>query len=497
MQQQSLSDLIKADEYLTRKKAAAEGGGLSRFIGRAKVVFRGAGDRELGTVEVTVSEDLGTFDAAFPLLTANLSLRSSELSPDVAAEAVATTKGIYPAALFVVNGLRVGVIGLTTASEVKQIVPGEVTVSDPVRAARGLVRGLRPLCDVLIILSHLGQSLDHGSGIVVGVGDVELAQALPRGSVHLIVGAHTHSALNPSGLTADNIVNGIPIVQAGANALAVGEVHITVGPAGAAVTDARLHPVADLPVDAGFEAAHVRPMAEKVQALLAQPIGSVADHPDLDARRVREAFASEESALANFLADALVARCRAVGQRVDFAAVDASSLPGGLPHGPLTYGDLFRWLPYADSILLCRITPAQLRILLDDNARRADRPDEPHTERGFLQFSGELRYTVVLRPARPAAHAADITLSGVPLSDLMAMRHEPLVFACSSFARVLAAAWERRAPGDGVCPWDWHELPRHDTGLALRDQVLAFVRAHGGVSVQAGLRRDGRLRFSD
>ncbi len=450
-------------------------------------------------------------DAAFPLLAANLSpslrrdassrppLRSNDFSrSSLRRDAFSRPLTIYPAALCVINGLRIGLIGLTTSSEVKQIVPGEFTVPDPVRTARGLVLALRPLCDVIIILSHLGQSLDHSSGVVVGAGDVELAQALPWGSVHLIVGAHTHSALNPAGLAADNIVNGIPIVQAGANAANIGEVHITVRPAGAAVTDARLHPVADLPLDAGFEAEHVRPLAEKVQALLAQPIGPVDDYPDLATERVREAFAAEESALANFLADALAQRCRALGHNVDFAAVDASSLQVGLPRsGTLTYGDLFRLLPYADSILLCRITPAGLRTLLDDNARRADRPDEPHTERGFLQFSRELRYTVVLGPARPAAHAVDITLNGVSLSDLIATRREPLLFACSSFARVLASAWERRAPREGVHPWDWHELSRRDTGISLRGQVLAFVRDGGGVLVQAGLRRDGRLRFEN
>ncbi len=428
-------------------------------------------------------------DATFPVLAANLSPGSNECSRSPA--------GIFPAALLVVKGLRVGLIGLTTSSEVKQVVPGEFTVTDPVEAARRLVPALRPLCDVLIILSHLGQSLDHSLGVVVGAGDVELARALPRGSVHLIVGGHTHSVLNRSGLTADNIVNGIPIVQAGANALALGEVRITVRPAGAAVTDARLHPAADLPADAHFEAEHVRPLAEKVQALLARPVGMVDNHPDLDPIYVREAFASEESALANFLADALVARCRAAGHAVDFALVDASSLPTGLPGGGvLTYADLFRLLSFSDSILLCHITPAQLLALLDDNARRADRPDEPHTERGFLQFSRQLRYTVVLGPERAAAHAADVTLNGEPLADLVATRRAPFLFACSSFVRVLALAWERVAPADGIIPWDWHQLPRRDTGLALRGQVLAFLRDHGGVRVEAGLRRDGRLRFS-
>ncbi|MGQ9490380.1 MAG: bifunctional metallophosphatase/5'-nucleotidase [Anaerolineae bacterium] len=435
-------------------------------------------------------------DAAFPVLAANLAFRRSDLGRPSAYDGGAPFN-IYPAALFVVNGLRVGVIGLTTSSEVKQLVPGEFTVADPLQVARCLVPALRPLCDVLIILSHLGQSLDHSTGVVVGAGDVELARELPRGAVHLIVGAHTHSLLNPDGLMADNIVNSIPIVQAGARGHTLGEVHIMVRPTGVAVTDARVHRVDDLPADEQLEVGRVYPLAEQAQAWLAQPIGRVADHPDLDASRVRETFASAESALANFMADALAERCRAAGHPVDFAAVDASLLLAGLPGGRvLTYGDLFRLLPYGDSIVLLRITAAQLLALLDDNARRADRPDEPHTERGFLQFSHELRYRVVLGPERRMAHAADVTLSGVPLAELSATRREPFLVACSHFVRVLALAWERVAAAEGVDLWDWQQLPHWDTGLPVRREVHAFVRSHGGISAEAGLRRDGRLRFS-
>ena len=53
-------------------------------------------------------------------------------------------------------------------------------------------------------------------------------RSLPAGTVHLIVGAHTHNVLNEAGLSAANIVNGIPIVQAGKFGQFVGEVDITV-----------------------------------------------------------------------------------------------------------------------------------------------------------------------------------------------------------------------------------------------------------------------------
>ncbi len=470
-------------------------------------------------------------DAAFPLLSANLSFGPGFNSDPCAARRVAvyenrSTKGhegsrssflrgfscdlvdrttheatgqrlsIYPAALVAVNGLRVGVIGLTTPAEVKHILPGEFAITDPVQAARELVPLVRPSCDVLIILSHLGYSLNSTSAVTAGAGDVELARALPPGAVQLIVGGHTHSALNSGGLDPANIVNGIPIVQAGAKGAYLGQVEIEVSSQGAVVTAAWLHRVADLPADPDFEAAQVGPLAEQVRALLGEPIGQRADDPDLIAADVRATFASAESALANFLADALVARSRAAGLSVDFALVDASALGSGLPACEvLTFGDLFALLPYADSIALCRIAPAQLRELLDDNARRADRPGEPHVERGFLQFSREVRYTAALGPERRAARAAAITVAGVPLAELLATRSAPFLVACSSFVRELAAAWARSDDAAGLGLLDLRTWLVRDTGRALRHEILEFVRECGGITAAAGARRDGRVRF--
>jgi 2',3'-cyclic-nucleotide 2'-phosphodiesterase (5'-nucleotidase family) len=83
-------------------------------------------------------------------------------------------------------------------------------------AAGNLLPALRPLCDVLIVLSHLGYSLASASAVTAGAGDVELAQALPHGAVDLIIGGHTHSLLHESGFDPAQRINGIPVVQAGA-----------------------------------------------------------------------------------------------------------------------------------------------------------------------------------------------------------------------------------------------------------------------------------------
>ena len=420
-------------------------------------------------------------DARFPLLSANLLA-----SPPLA-------ERVYPAALLVVKGVRVGLIGLTTAAEIKRQRTADFGLAHPVTAIQNLLPALRPLCDVLIVLSHLGHSLTSGGAVTRDAGDVELAASLPRGSVHLIIGGHTHQALNEEGLSVTNLVNNIPIVQAGTLGRFLGEVDITLGPR-TAVSHVHLTPTADLPLDETFEEEMVQPLVAQVRPVFARPLGRVADHPDLTTEAVHNDFAAGESALANFITDALVDRCRRAGHPVDLAAIDASAIRCGLPvGGVLAFGHWFDLMPFADTVHLHRLTGRQLAALLDDNARRADRPDEPHVERGFLQFSRQMRYTILLGANRQQTRAAQASMEGIPLAE---QEERVFLLACPSFTRELAAAWERRITRqEGLPLLQGCGSPPQETDLFVRDLLVAYIREHGGVTEEGGVRRDGRLQI--
>lgn len=416
--------------------------------------------------------------ARFPVLAANLA-PTAELADLV-----------HPAALFVIKGVRVGVVGLTTPARAE--LRPDLPILDPAQTLRNLLPALRPLCDVLIVLSHLGLRLDAASASVAGAGDVELAASLPRGAVHVIVGGHTHHALNTDGLEADNIVNGVPLLQAGSLGRTLGEATITVNGA-AAVTDARLSPVHELPVDPQFEAEAVQPIIVHAQRLMQRPLGRVERHPDLRTEAVRNDFALGESALANFICDALVERCRSHGLAVDLAMIDSSVVRCGLPdRGVLTWGDWYRVMPYADTVRLYRLSGQDLLLLLNDNARRAGRPDESHTERGFLHFSRHLRYLIEPGASRRSAFAQMIMLNRLPLD--WRVEHVYTV-AAPSFVRQLAAPWERRAAAElGFTPISLARWPASDTGLFLRHELTTFIEQAGGVTAAAGAQRDGRVQ---
>lgn len=417
-------------------------------------------------------------DARFPLLAANLT-------------AGALVGLIYPAALLVTKGVRVGVVGLTTPAERHSLAESDLRIAHPLQTALNILPALRPLCDIVIVLSHLGYSL-RSSEIVREAGDVEIALAAPPDTLHLIVGGHTHHALNEHGLAADNVVNGVPIVQAGNQGRFVGAVTITLLPE-PTVTDARLARTADLPDDPDFDRREIAPLVARIRPIYTRPIGEVAGDGDLTTEGVRNFFASRESALANFITDALVAECRARGVDVDVVIADVTSVQTGLPIGELTYGDLFRMMPYADTLHLRRLTGRQLRELIEDNALRVDRPGEPHIDRGFLHFSAGIRYVIELDAQRRAGRASAITVEGRAIEALLGRE---FVVAGGSFLRGYAAAWERSTAQTFLHPlFQIRQIPYVDSHLFTRELLASYIVQHGGVMPASGAARDGRIQI--
>jgi 2',3'-cyclic-nucleotide 2'-phosphodiesterase (5'-nucleotidase family) len=421
-------------------------------------------------------------NARFPLLSANLTA-----SP-------ALRGLVHPAALIVLDGVRVAVIGLTTPAQIHQYPHEPLKMVNPIDVMRNLLPAVRQVSDIIIVLSHLGYSLLSQTAAVAQAGDVELAQQMPLGSVHLIIGGHTHETLNENGLSCQNIINGIPIVQAGSLGRYLGEVTLTKNHS-VTVTDAFLMPTFDLPVDKKFESEVIQPILSQVQPKLKQKLGALTLHPDLSRDTVRNDFASGESALANFISDAIVARCRLQLLPVDFAIIDASVVHDGFPMSPhLIRKDFYRLMPFPDTIRLSRITGRMLHDLLVDNAQRYNFPGEPHTERGFLHFSREVRYQIHLGLNRHESFIDQVFVNDQPLE---AQLDRKFLVAFPSFLRQMAAPWEKQLSEHAdflrmnIRSWVYQ-----DTGLFLRWEMLAYIHEQGGIIERAGARRDGRLQVA-
>lgn len=424
-------------------------------------------------------------DARFPLLAANL-IGSEELS-DV----------LHPAAVFVVHGIRIGVIGLTTPARLRRRSGERFVVTDPLHAVHNLLPAFRPLCDVVIILSHLGYRRVGADP----VDDYELACSLSPGEVHLIIGGHSHHVLNEDGLEPTNVVNGIPIAQAGSMGRFLGEVTLQLEGTSSAsfrsrLSDMRLLPTSSLPVDEQVERDTVRPVISELRSHLRRVIGVVEADPALSTESVRDRIGLTETPLTNLVADALAARCRANNLPVDLALIDSSVVRAGLPVGSrLTVEDWFQVMPHADQVRLYHLTGRHLLALLKDNVRRIGYPDEPAMERGFSYFSRELRYCLERGSGRDEARLLRAFLGGNTLENRV---DDSLLVAAFSHWREGARVWQalnwNMRWGQPVDPADW---PATDTNFFIRREVITYIEQWGGVTWTTGARCDGRLKIVD
>jgi 5'-nucleotidase/UDP-sugar diphosphatase len=463
--------------------------------------------------------------AAFPVLSANIH-GSAHLEAG---------RDYAPAAIVETNGLRVGVIGLTTAVDTRVGMDSDpgFAVASPVQAVANIYKAVESVSDVVVILSHCGYGRGmHRSGKAgamreIGEGDFAIAEAvgpLVEKPV-VLVGGHSHTELNTDGLDADNMIEGVLLTQAKANGAFLGEIAMSLA-AGqgreAWFTSVSLHPIKqrddrvaegderyaqlehDGDFDAGFEAEIMAPMIAALDGKLAEIIGSVAADAPVSTEATLATRYVGETALANFMNDTLVRRSATFpGGPVDFALFNATGLAKGIQPGPLSFRDWFDVMPYADQVEVATVTGAQIRDMLTSNARRLLRPEEvastdlsAFVSRGLLHFSSGIRYTAVLAGSAAEAHAVDITLHGRPIEEVL---DETFTMAFNTYVMLgaFSEAWNDKPIGGGVVGevpgYDVRALPFDKTGLVYRNELIAAIREMGEVTRAAGADLDGRL----
>lgn len=133
-------------------------------------------------------------------------------------------KYIQPYAIVEKAGLKIGVVGVLCG--LKDMVAGDIANRipsfDTVPTVQKYVDLLRPQCDVVIALTHIGY-VEHNPGDLI---DSQLAAAT-RG-IDLIVGGHSHTFLEEPTYVANLDGFSVPIVQAGWMGVYMGEFHVSV-----------------------------------------------------------------------------------------------------------------------------------------------------------------------------------------------------------------------------------------------------------------------------
>lgn len=361
-------DAGDVEETASRLSNLTKGAAMHRLLHAAGCRAAAVGNGAVLRYGVEVMTELAAA-VPYPHLAANL-FRDGRLVDGVAA----TT-------LLDVDGVRIGVIGLTPTDwpEIYEDVFGceRPPAADVVRehAPRLRVQG----AEAVVVLSHIGLAEDR-----------ELA-AQVQGFVDVIVGGHTHDLL-----TSGEHVGSVAIAQAGDFARHLGVVELHVDGAGAAVADVR---VVDVPADA---LPHPRLVEEigaierELEVALAEVVG-VLDEP-LDFAYDRDCAAGA------FMADVVRERLRA-----DIAVVTASvAFDGPLPAGPLTRAALYEACSSSAVPAVTQMSGAQLSELVA-RGRDADfAAERPHSRRGrprgLMHLSGAEMVDGVLLVAGEPVH---------------------------------------------------------------------------------------------
>lgn len=447
----------------------------------------------------------------------------------------------HPVLIGVAKGLRIGFLGLTTPEDTRTGTaenPG-LSVADPLAVTKNALPALARACDVVVILSHLGYG-GSGTGAQAGgaerriaLGDTRLAEAVATltDKPVLIVGGHTHTALNAEGLEPRNFVEKrVAIVQAGFHGSHLGEATFELGLEATGTklvaANARLHPLkkSDVRVptsdpkaaslqqpgdwDEAFHGLALTPLMAKLDGRLMDTIAEVDADEAVGTERTRADRYVGESAIADLMNDLLVARSAQFPDgAVDVAVFNATGLVAGIPvKGPLTFADWFQVMPFADSIQILTMTGRDIQAMLTSNAQRVVRPEEiaavppidlsSYVSRGFLHFSSALRYRIALGGSARDARAVDVTIGGRPVGEVL---DTPFRVAFGSYIGNggFAEAWNGReiAGGlpKGILGWDLTKLPKRDTGFVYRNEIVAQIRALGRITPAAGAKKDGRL----
>ncbi len=322
--------------------------------------------------------------ANFPLLAANLIDEST-------GEPVAWDN-VRPSIMLDAKGLKIGIIGITTAGALRTTIAANVTGLRVAPLAETVIKEATVLRNkgaaIVIVTAHAGSSctqfndpLDLSSCNTNGE-IMRLADAIPRGLVDHIFAGHVHKGIA-------HVVNGISITSSYANTRAFSRVDLRIDRNSGRIVSRKVHPphwacLRVLPstgecvapdstaaegVRASYEGREIAPdpavlaIADRAAALAAETkneklgISLVAPflHPP-----------ATESALANLMTDAIRQQ---IGGDVAIHNV-VGGIRNILPAGDLTFGGVYEMFPFDNRVVEIELSGRELRRVIATQAHR-------------------------------------------------------------------------------------------------------------------------------
>jgi 5'-nucleotidase len=426
--------------------------------------------------------------ASFPLLAANYVFEDST-NPD----ASSLRDVIEPYKIYDVDGIKIGVIGMANWSSMTGIFEGGNSLGiRPIEDSQALdryVRLLRPVVDLVVVVSHLG--LDEDEGLTQTEVEDE-NEGLARAGVDLILGGHLHIVTDPPKLIPnDDQGHSTVLVHSGAFARYVGRLDVVVRVGDDNNDPARRSRITgfayrNLPVDS-------RTADDPEVAELLFPY-SVAINKDYDldgviawvnppgeAKVTRNDTSGGDSQLGNLVARSMQTRA---GVEAEFALTNSLGIRADFERGQLTIEQMFNVFPFENSITVMYLSGTEIQETFDFVARKS-------AERGCrsqAQVAG-LWFDMVCRSSAcpdsdpdddlvPTACARNIYLGencrgGDPDGPIDPSLCRPVL--ADGLYRVAVNDYIARG-GSGYVALK-RNTSKQDTGVPLRDSLQVFMRS--------------------
>lgn len=375
-----------------------------------------------------------------------------------------------PYKVFDIDGLRVGVMGLTTEDTRKMVSPENIKgieFRSVIAEARQVVPELRRKADIVIAATHMGHYEDGKHG-TQSEGDVEMARAVK--GIDLVVGGHTQ---NPVCMKAENVVdkayvpgtdckpdrqNGAWIVQAHEWGKYVGRADFEYRNGEFKLVKYALIPVnlmksvraadgktskvpyTELIAEDKEMLALLQPYQDFGQQKLLVEIGSADGKLEGDRAVVR----SKPASMAVLIGQAMMDRTKA-----DFAVVNAGGVRDSFGPGKLTYKDVLKVQPFGNTTVTVDLTGKEVMDYLNAVAKMSVGSG------AFAQFAG-------IRLVITGGNVTSATIKGAPVDPARTYRMVVNKFSAEG--------------GDG-----YPKLTGHrsfvDTGYVDADVLRAYVSA--------------------
>ncbi|MEO6601483.1 MAG: bifunctional UDP-sugar hydrolase/5'-nucleotidase [Polyangiaceae bacterium] len=300
--------------------------------------------------------------AEFPVLASNFAQNGSELA-----------SAFLPSVLLDAQGLRVGVIGVANPNSPsglgREDNPYGVSLIPTAKAVQNEIDRLRTTADFIVAISHLG--LEGDDALIRGTSGLDV-----------VLGGHQHLTLDAAlerqdcgpTLQAERGCEPHPVavVHSGALGRYVGEVDLSLVPSDPEAFGVQPRFVVESAVHSLIPVSADTPEDPTIAALL-EPYRAVLHDRGFDAKLAyalgpvqRYGPNGGDSALGDLIADVVRSSTGS-----DFALFNTTGIRADLPPGELSRSAFVAALPFSDALVELRLSGAQLRLLLNQQARVA------------------------------------------------------------------------------------------------------------------------------